>query len=61
MSYAWDFMRDQGAMTDKDYPYNSGRTMTENACGHIESKTVTNVDTYRQIKGSVAEVKAKLR
>ena len=61
MSYAWDFMHDQGAMTDADYPYNSGRTMTENECGHDTSKTVGKVDTYNQIRGSVAEVKAKLR
>jgi len=46
MSYAWDFMHDQGAMTDADYPYNSGRTMTENKCGHDKSKTVGKVDTY---------------
>ena len=61
MSYAWDFMHDQGAMTDADYPYESGRTSTESECAHDASKTVAKVDSYKRMKGTVEDVKAKLR
>lgn len=40
MSWAWDFMKDQGIMLDSDYPYQSGNTQTEHACEHDESKVV---------------------
>ena len=43
MSYAWDFIRDQGAMTDKDYPYTSGTTREESKCAHKPNKTVSKV------------------
>ena len=61
MSYAWDFIRDQGAMTDTEYPYTSGDSRTEGECAHKSEKTVDKVSNYGQITGSVAEVKAKLK
>ena len=57
MSYAWDFIHDQGAMTDAEYPYNA----KENDCKHDKTKTVAKVREYGQIYDSVADVKAKLR
>ena len=57
MSYAWDFIRDQGAMTDADYPYNA----KENKCKHKADSTVAKVKNWGQIYNSVADVKAKLR
>jgi C1A family cysteine protease len=45
MSFAWDFVKDQGAMTDADYPYNA----KENACAHKADATVANVKEYGRI------------
>lgn len=61
MSYAWDFMKDQGAMTDAEYPYKSGRTTTEGECKHDATKTVAKVDSYKRMNSTVEDVKAKLR
>ena len=61
MSWAWDFHIDQGFMYDTDYPYNSGTTGTENACGHDANKVKGFVKEYGQIRDSVEEMKSKLR
>ena len=61
MSYAWNFISDQGAMTDAEYPYESGYSTEEGDCKHDASKTEAKVDFYGQIHSSVEDVKAKLR
>lgn len=61
MSYAWDFISDQGAMTDAEYPYESGISQKEGDCKHNASKTEAKVDFYGQVHSSVEHVKEKLR
>ena len=38
MSNSWDFMEDQGVMTEADYPYMSGNSGIEYQCAHDYNK-----------------------
>ena len=60
MTWAWDFVKDQGVMTNEDYPYFSGTTGAEGDCKHDASKTVGKVKSWGQIYDSVTDVKAKV-
>jgi hypothetical protein len=42
MSAHWRFMRDHGAMTEKDYPYKA----KNQTCAHDDSKTVGKVKNW---------------
>ena len=46
MTWAWDFIKDQGVMTDEDYPYTSGDSEMEGECKHRKSKTVGKVKRW---------------
>lgn len=46
MTWAWDFVKDQGVMSYEDYPYFSGDTGSEGACKHDASKTVASVASW---------------
>jgi hypothetical protein len=46
MEYAWWFMRDEGAMLETDYPYQSGTSVTENDCTFDPSKVTGRVSTW---------------
>jgi len=46
MTWAWDFIKDQGVMTDEDYPYTSGDSGMEGECKHRRSKTVGKVKRW---------------
>ena len=61
MSWAWDFMHDQGIMKDSDYPYTSGTTREEGKCEHKENLVVGKVGGYGQVTTSVEDVKRKLK
>jgi len=61
MSYAWWFQKEQGIMTDADYPYTSGRTGKETECAHDTNKTIGKVTQWGQIKDSIDSVKSKLK
>ena len=60
MTWAWDFIKDQGVMLNEDYPYFSGTRGTEGECMHDASKTVGKVKNWGQITGFVSQVKDKL-
>ena len=60
MTWAWDFIKDQGVMTNENYPYFSGTTGNEGECKHEESKTVGKVKQWGQIRNSITEVKDKV-
>ena len=60
MTWAWDFIKDQGVMKSEDYPYFSGNSGEEGQCKHEESKTVGKVKRWGQIRNSITEVKNKV-
>jgi len=61
MNYAWKFQKEQGIMTDADYPYTSGSTGTETQCAHDASKTIGKVARWGQIRDNIDDVKEKLK
>jgi hypothetical protein len=46
MTWAWEFIKDQGVMTDEAYPYFSGTSGREGECKHEEAKTVGKVKQW---------------
>ena len=56
MSNSWDFMKEQGVMTNAEYPYN-GR---ENDCAHDYDNLYGYVEDYTQVSGSVDNMLEKL-
>jgi len=46
MSTAWDFLKQEGYMTNEDYPYESRENSLEGECRHDSSKTVGKVTSY---------------
>ena len=57
MAYAWNFMRDHGAMEYGKYPY----TGKDETCKHNSSQTVGKIASYGRITTSIEDAKAKLR
>lgn len=49
MTNAWDFMKDNGAMHESDYPYTSGVSAAEGTCMHDNNKTHGNISTWGQV------------
>ena len=60
MTWAWDFVKDHGVMTNEDYPYFSGNTGSEGDCKHDASKIEGKVSHWGQIRDNITEVKAKV-
>ena len=57
--YAWKWLGDHKSMRESDYPYTSGVDGKETKCAYDESKGVTNVSSYQQVKGT-ENIKAAL-
>ena len=63
MSRYWNFSRDQGSMTNADYPYvdlyyQSGDV---HACQHDDTKVASRVAEYGQITTTVGDAVAKMQ
>lgn len=56
MEYYWDFSREQGSMTDEDYPY----TAYDELCKHEDDDAVVRAGTMESLSGDVADLRAKL-
>jgi C1A family cysteine protease len=60
---AWEFIKDNGIMTNEDYPYFSGTTGSEGECKHVDSKVVPERPTGWGMftpSNTITEVKAKV-
>jgi len=51
---------DRGAMTDAEYPYVSGTTMTEGNCVEDSSKYVASVETWGSVANDITAIKDEL-
>jgi len=60
MSNSWDFMMEQGVMTNDDYGYRSGNSGREYDCVHDTSKIWGYVTEYKQINTTVDDMKARV-
>ena len=49
MEYYWDFSRDNGSMTDEDYPY----TARDEDCKHVDSEAVVRSGNMLSLSGDI--------
>ena len=57
MEYYWDFSRDNGSMTDEDYPY----TARDEDCKHVDSEAVVRSGNMLSLSGDIQDLKEELQ
>ena len=56
MAYGWEFQRDHGAMTEKNYPY-TGKAQN---CKHDDNNVLGKLKEWNQIKTTLGDAKKRL-